>query len=415
MDIQIKQVETPDIFKNRHRQVTVYYPREIEQHIGFTGCLYGYYHSATNSFNVVAVGEEQIYDTALPLKEIGRIFPQKPSEYDLSNLETQKSALLAGGPLVLVDGELVASCYLCAYWKSGELIFEVKSECCKKEPYCLKMDVFSRNAGILETDIMLEKGALIIGCGSGGGLTALELARAGVGRFLLVDSDILGYNNICRHQCGISDVGKYKTDAVKERILQINPQASVEVQHCLMQEVSPSILDNFCNADTVIVEGADNRASGLYANKIAMDLNIPFVSIGCWERASAGEIFYWLPFPTGMPDYKNLIAVSSDISGRINQNRQFYTTEEDLAKTVFEPGISADIAFVAIIAVKLIIDILNRDNSEYTPRLLNHLTQYTLICNTNDEKIGGKRVAIFTHPLQVTTSIQIAIDEPSLI
>ena len=37
------------------------------------------------------------------------------------------------------------------------------------------MDIFSRNTGILESDIMLSKGAIIIGCGSVGSLVALEL------------------------------------------------------------------------------------------------------------------------------------------------------------------------------------------------------------------------------------------------
>jgi len=404
-NIQIKQVETPDIFKNRHRQATVYYPCEIEGHVGLTGKLYGHYHSATNSFNIVAVKQvKQVRDDSEPLV-IGNIIGQVCVIGFIDHASQQGT-----NGVGTVHGNEIRG-----YWESGELVFEVQygsaMEKCKKEPYFLKMDVFSRNTGILETDVMQKKGALIIGCGSGGGLIALELARAGVGRFLLIDSDILGYHNICRHQCGISDVGKYKTDAVKERILQINPQASVEVQRCQVQEMSLSIIEGFCNTDSIILDCADDRTVGLYANKVASDTKIPFMSIGCWERASAGEIFYWLPFPTGMPYYKDVFAVGSDISGRVNQKRQFYTTEDDLAKAVFEPGISTDIAFVTIIAIKLIIDILNRDNSQFTPRLLNYLTHFTLICNTNDEKIGGKRVAIFDHPLQVTTSIQIGNGE----
>ena len=55
--------------------------------------------------------------------------------------------------------------------------------------------------------------------------------------------------------------------------------------------------------------------------------------------------------------------------------------------------------------MKLAIDILNRDNPNYTKRLLPHLTQYTLVCNTNDTKIGGESAEIFSYPLQVSTSI----------
>ena len=302
---------------------------------------------------------------------------------------------------------------LLGYWDGGNLFFNhiniqgritnVFKTTLTQETYTLKLDVFSRNMGILESDIMLTKGAVLIGCGSVGSLFALELARAGVGRFMLVDSDILGYHNICRHQCGIFDVGRYKTDAIRDRILQINPYAKVITYNMRIQEVPLDDLMNFCDSNTIVVGGADNREGDLYANGIAQQVGMPFMSIGCWERAFAGEIFYCLP--TGMPTYKDFMEVAGHMSARVNQNRRFYTTETELEKVSFEPGISVDINFVTTIAVKLAIDLLNRDNEGYTQRLLPHLTQYTLVCNTNNTKVGGEMAEIFSYPLQVTTSI----------
>ncbi|MDR1486088.1 MAG: ThiF family adenylyltransferase [Planctomycetaceae bacterium] len=397
--------------KHTPRHATVYYPQELENSESeLTGYLYGYFHKETNSFNVTLFVSEQEYEpitAAKSLQEIGRIFSQKPLENEAVFPENAD-----------------ADNYVYAYRENGKLIFEAKSgyckidengnksfvtdsvKVCKTEPYSLKMDLFSRNTGILETDVMLNKGVLVIGCGSVGSLVALELARAGVGRFLLIDDDILGYHNICRHQCGIADVGKYKTDAVKERLLQINPKAVVELRHCQIQEVPLEILNEFCNSNTIVIGGADNREGDLYINPIAIEIGMPFVAVGCWERAFVGEIFYWLP-QKDMSDYKDFITAIGGISGRTNQNTRFYTNEQELAKTIFEPGISADINFISIIAVKLAIDILNQDNPNYVPRLLPHLTQYTLICNTNNEKIGGKQVEMFSYPLQVTTSIKI--------
>ena len=190
-----------------------------------------------------------------------------------------------------------------------------------QEPYSLKLDIFSRNTGILESDIMLTKGAVFIGCGSVGSLFALELARAGVGRFMLIDSDILGYHNICRHQCGIFDVGRYKTDAVRDKILQINPYAEVVTYNMRIQEVPLDDLMSFCDINTIVIGGADNREGDLYANGIAQHVGMPFMSIGCWERAFAGEIFYCLP--TGMPTYKDFMEVAGHMSARVNQNRRF--------------------------------------------------------------------------------------------
>lgn len=291
------------------------------------------------------------------------------------------------------------------YWEDDNLhIIQCKTFVeVKVETYSLKLDVFSRNTGILESSIMLDKGALLIGCGSVGSLVAVELAKAGVGRFMLVDNDIFGYHNICRHQCGIYDVGRYKTDAVADRILQINPYATIVKKNCMIQEVDRDEVIAFCGSSSIAIGGADNREGDLYACQLAVEAGMPFMSVGCWERAFAGEIFYCLP--QGQPTYDDFLAAVGYVSGRVTQNRRFYTTEEDLEKVSFEPGISADVNFVTIIAIKMALDLLNRDNPGYTQRLVPHLTQYTLVCNTNNTDIGGEQAAIFTYPLQVTTSI----------
>ncbi|MDR2425519.1 MAG: ThiF family adenylyltransferase [Prevotellaceae bacterium] len=344
----------------------------------YIGNLYGMYIENTCSFNITAT------EKACNIGKIGEIFAEKPVSF--TDTET---AQVAG------------------YWENGDLHFMhiPMNKICKKEPYALKMDVFSRNTGILESDVMLGKGAVLVGCGSVGSLVALELARAGVGRFMLIDNDVLGYHNICRHQCGILDVGKYKVDAVKERILQINPTAKIITQNRIIQEVSLDVLKDFCDENVIVIGGADNREGDLYANKIAKEAGMPLMSIGCWERAFAGEIFYCLP--QGMPDYSDFMVAIGDTSGRVNQNRKFYTNEEDLAKAAFEPGISADINFVTIIAVKMAIDILNISNPHYTTRVIDGLSQYTLICNTNKTAVGGEGAELFSYPLQVTTSIEV--------
>lgn len=253
---------------------------------------------------------------------------------------------------------------------------------------------------ILESDIMLRKGVVIIGCGSVGSLVALELARAGVGRFFLIDMDIFGYHNICRHQCGILDVGKYKTTALRERILQINPTAEIFVSHKRIQDVPLAEIEPFCTPEAIMVGCADNREGDYYAaHMLAKPNGMPFISIGCWERAFAGEIFYCLP--EGMPDYEDFMATMSDTSGRVEANTHLYMGEVGS----FEPGISADINFVTTIGVKMILDLLNRDNGNYTQRLIDTLTQYTLICNTNNPQIGGEMAEIFSYPLQITRSI----------
>ena len=278
----------------------------------------------------------------------------------------------------------------------------------RHELYSLYQDLFSRNSGILETGYLAGKRAVILGCGSVGSLVALELARSGVGNFLLVDPDIVEYHNICRHQCGLTDVGDLKVNALEKRLKNINPSLHIRKFDGIFQDIPKQLLDDFAVAgETVFVGCADNRNADVYSNRISIVYGAAFVSIGFWERAYAGEIFYHIP-GMGMPCYQCALGDGGDgMSARAEANHHVYSNEEDLEKVNFEPGISVDINFITCIGIKLILDILNRNRETYRPRLLNHLKQYTLICNTSDPAIGGPMVEIFSYPLQVTTSLKV--------
>lgn len=69
----------------------------------------------------------------------------------------------------------------------------------------------------------------IFGVGGVGSFVAEGLARAGVGHLVLVDNDLICLTNINRQIHATSrTVGKKKTETMKARILDINPQAVVD-------------------------------------------------------------------------------------------------------------------------------------------------------------------------------------------
>lgn len=277
----------------------------------------------------------------------------------------------------------------------------------KVEPYRLYQDIFSRNKGILETAVMSKKRAVVLGCGSVGSLIAMELARSGVGYFYLIDPDIMEYHNICRHQCGIEDVGDLKINALSRKLKNINPHVVIESFEGIVQNAPKAVLDSFCvPSETIFVGCADNRAADVYANRISIYYSAAFISVGFWERAYAGEIFYHIPYEN-MPCYQCALGSGGELSARAQANHHVYSNQENTEGIKFEPGISVDINYITCIGIKLIIDILNRSNPDYTPRLLSDLKQYTLICNTNNPDIGGEMVGIFSYPLQVTTSLMV--------
>ena len=70
----------------------------------------------------------------------------------------------------------------------------------------------------------------VFGLGGVGSFVCEGLARSGVGNFILVDYDKIDESNINRQLIAtVNTIGKYKVDLMKERILEINPDANVEV------------------------------------------------------------------------------------------------------------------------------------------------------------------------------------------
>ena len=351
----------------------------------------------------VFISEEQLYDKNLT-KLYGRYYP------DTCIFNVFPKGLEMNGEYLCdvlpIDSE-IRNDDICAIHSTNGIVFYSKGEKIKVESYGLYQNIFSRNKGILETDVMSNKRAVILGCGSVGSLVALELARAGVGHFFLSDPDIVEYHNICRHQCGIEDVGDLKVNALERRLKNINNNLQILKFEGIVQNMPKSQLDDFCvSGDTIFVGCADNRAADVYANRISIYYDAYFLSIGFWERAYAGEIFYHIPH-RGMPCYECALGRGSELSARAQANHHIYSNQENTEGLKFEPGISVDINFITTIGIKLIIDILNSDNPKYIPRLLENLKQYTLVCNTSNQKIGGSTVDIFSYPLQVTTSLKV--------
>ena len=70
----------------------------------------------------------------------------------------------------------------------------------------------------------------IFGIGGVGSFVCEGLARSGIGNFILVDYDKIDESNINRQLIAtVNTIGKYKADLMKDRILEINPDANVEV------------------------------------------------------------------------------------------------------------------------------------------------------------------------------------------
>lgn len=98
------------------------------------------------------------------------------------------------------------------------------------------LNQFSRTQLLLGADNMdrlADAKVAVFGIGGVGGYVVEALARSGVGSFVLVDDDKVCLTNINRQIIATrKTVGKYKVDVMKDRILEINPDADVEIRKC---------------------------------------------------------------------------------------------------------------------------------------------------------------------------------------
>ena len=95
---------------------------------------------------------------------------------------------------------------------------------------------FSRTERLLGKENMEKLSAArvcIFGIGGVGGYVVEALARSGVGHLELVDNDVVCLSNLNRQIIATHQtLGQYKVDAMKERILSINPAAEVVTHRC---------------------------------------------------------------------------------------------------------------------------------------------------------------------------------------
>lgn len=106
---------------------------------------------------------------------------------------------------------------------------------------------FSRTERLLGADAMekLRNSCVaVFGVGGVGSYIAEGLARSGVGRIELIDSDDVDITNLNRQLEALSDtVGQPKAEAMKQRILQINPECEVTVRNCFFLPENSSEFD----------------------------------------------------------------------------------------------------------------------------------------------------------------------------
>ncbi len=140
------------------------------------------------------------------------------------------------------------------------------------------MSDFSRTSLLIGEDklnILRKSSVAIFGIGGVGSYTAESLARCGIGRLMLVDNDTVSSSNINRQIIALkSTVGMQKTEVMRNRIKDINPDCDV-VTHSIFYTSSNDI--NLEGYD-YIIDAIDTVTSKLILIEESKRLEIPIIS-----------------------------------------------------------------------------------------------------------------------------------------
>ena len=271
---------------------------------------------------------------------------------DRRRLEQDPNALDSPGTIILVeDGE--AKVFIQdGGWKEAELMLIPSAE-----------NMFSRSKGILEVDVLRDKRVMIVGLGSFGSQIAIELAKAGVGSFSLMDFDRVELHNLSRHTATVGDLGRLKTNVIEEAIHGKNPYARVEKFPVNINEDLPLLYDEVGKADLVIC-ATDNNTSRFNLSKALVEKGKVGIFGRAITRAEGGDVFRYRP---GGPCYCCLVGegglqeeeISDVASARRDGRIAAYVSPED-AEAMVQVGLSSDIEPICNMMVKLALVELSR-------------------------------------------------------
>ncbi len=141
-------------------------------------------------------------------------------------------------------------------------------------------DSFSRTQLLLGSESMKKLAAArvaVFGIGGVGGYVVEALARCGIGSFVLVDNDTICSTNINRQIIATEKtVGRYKTDVMRERILEINPAARVEARRCFYLPENAHEFD--FTGYSYVVDAVDTVTAKLEIIMRAQACKVPVIS-----------------------------------------------------------------------------------------------------------------------------------------
>lgn len=214
------------------------------------------------------------------------------------------------------------------------------------------MTQFSRTELLLGKEAIKKLSAAkvaVFGIGGVGGYVCEALVRSGVGSFELIDNDKVCLTNLNRQIIATrKTIGQYKTEVMRERILDINPEATVEIHNCFFL---PENADEFPFEEyDYIVDAVDTVTAKIELVMKAQEKGVPIISsMGAGNKLDGSQFKVADIYQTKVCPLAKVMRRELKKRG-VKKLKVVYSEEEPKRADTERKEIPASIAFVPSVA-----------------------------------------------------------------
>jgi len=169
-------------------------------------------------------------------------------------------------------------------------------------PDMIAAERFDRIKHLYPLETLRRKTIVCVGCG-GTRQFIEDMARSGVGNFVLIDGDIVSATNVATQHTFISEIGRNKAEVIRDRILDINPEANVKVVPRFLDDAMTD--SEFVNivgetltktpADTLLCGCTDSFFAQARTATLAMKYGTPYLAAQLYRGGLAAEVYFSYP------------------------------------------------------------------------------------------------------------------------
>jgi adenylyltransferase/sulfurtransferase len=162
---------------------------------------------------------------------------------------------------------------------------------------------------------ILDSTMLLIGMGGLGSPSALYLAAAGVGHLVIADFDKVEISNLQRQVIHHTpDIGKYKVDSAKDKMLAINPDIKITT----IKNLDEDNLNAWVSMANVVLDGTDNFETRFKINAACVQEKVALVSAAVIRFE--GQLSVFKGYEPDQPCYQCLYSKEGENNENCTEN-----------------------------------------------------------------------------------------------